>query len=793
MISYLHRMKNFMICLFLLFGSFEAQSRNNITIQMEQYLFNGKYNDGIHWINKEKSKKQNLALLNQYEGDFYKLKGDLEEALVHWKESNRIRSKHYRANDYHLAWNYALLSNYYYEKIEIQLAKKYADSCAHLIQRLTLKQELEIEVFKIWNILAQSNKQYFQNNYSGTEVFRKYEAIRGFYSKAARFILDNKLPTYYLAKTYHLIANSYQDNIHAYLQNDIENQKMFEAHRNAMTYYSLANETWTKNFGLIHHERAKTLYLMGMVNLIFHENKLPNRLTISSNYFDQAISAFGIDLNVVNENTLKRIPNKEDAIQCLRFKNESLIKQVVENGKIGLIPTCEKVSEQAVKLWEITYSEFKSRNTNQLLGIYNLIPFKDVIGIETLKRKFNLPYSLERLFNASEKLKYYDLTKIHTSKNAPVASIKSLQKKLKKGELFLDFISNQQNNYFLLKINQSSVSLFQISDSVKLYVDNLKKSIIEMDYINYVKFGTKMYRTIFNQLDLKHVKKIIICPDGDINDLAFEALLCSSKNINFKDYRKLDYLVKHFQIQYTLSPSLYMKKKESIPMSIAAFAPFNPNKKFAELPFSSQLMDQLMTVNQAVIYKNERATANTFLKTKSSILHFSGHGLVDSQSSMMSSLFFTDRAINISEIPMIQSPQLVVLNACNSSNGKIITGDGVDGFVRAFHVAGADVTIANLWEVDDKVSNELFSKFYGALTSKQLIVSLMQQTKINYITNCLQSDLASPYYWASHRVMGDGEILAVRQVNSKFNSWVVLALTLALSILGIWRLKSKLR
>jgi len=95
--------------------------------------------------------------------------------------------------------------------------------------------------------------------------------------------------------------------------------------------------------------------------------------------------------------------------------------------------------------------------------------------------------------------------------------------------------------------------------------------------------------------------------------------------------------------------------------------------------------------------------------------------------------------------------------------------------------------------VDDKVSNELFSKFYGALTSKQLIVSLMQQTKINYITNCLQSDLAAPYYWASHRVMGDGEILAVRQVNSKFNSWVVLALTLALSILGIWRLKSKLQ
>ena len=121
-------MKSIVLCFFLVFTSFVCHSRDIVTIEMERYLFDGKYNEGINWIIKEKAKKQNLALLNQYEGDFYKSKGDLEEALVHWKESNRIRSSQYRTNDYHLAWNYALLSNYYYEKIEIQLAKKYADS-----------------------------------------------------------------------------------------------------------------------------------------------------------------------------------------------------------------------------------------------------------------------------------------------------------------------------------------------------------------------------------------------------------------------------------------------------------------------------------------------------------------------------------------------------------------------------------------------------------------------------------------------------------------------------------------
>ena len=200
-------MNHFVCCFLFLFVSIIGYSRNTITVKMEEYLFSGNYNEGINWIIKEKAKNKNLALLNQYEGDFYKLKGDLEEALIHWKESNKVRSKNYGNNNYHLAWNYALLSNYYFEKIEPQLAKRYADSCTQLIQNLTPKQQAEIEIYKIWNILAQSNKQYIEHKYNGVIALRKYNWIRGFYSKSKTYILENKLPTYYLAKTYHLIGN----------------------------------------------------------------------------------------------------------------------------------------------------------------------------------------------------------------------------------------------------------------------------------------------------------------------------------------------------------------------------------------------------------------------------------------------------------------------------------------------------------------------------------------------------------------------------------------------------------
>ena len=750
---------------------------------MEYYLFNGKYNEGINWLNKEKSKKKNLALLNQYEGDFYKLKGDLDEALIHWQESNRIRLKQYKNKDYQLAWNHALMSNYYFEKIEVQLAKKYADSCALLIEHLTPTQEQEIEIFKIWNILAQSNKLYFQNNSNGTEVLRKYKWIRDFYSKSKRFILENNLPKYYLAKTYHLIGNTYHDNIHTYNQIEVGSQQKLEALKNAMIYYALANETWTKHYGLVHHERAKTLYLMGLVNLIFNKKILPTRLTISSKYFDQAIVAFGIDLNKVDEIRLKRIPNKEDALQCLRFKNETLFQQIEELNKTELIHSSELISRQAVKLWEITYDEFKSINTNQLLGIYNLVPFKDVIQIETLKRKFNLNYSLERIFNANQKLKYYDFTKNATSYQSTPISIESVQRKLKNGELFLDFLSNQQNKYFVLGIDKKKVYFLSLHSDLSWFIGKLNQSIIDINFKDYVTFGWTLRQLIFQNLNIRQYKKMIVCPDGDINKLAFEALLCTPENYLSGDYRKLNYLIKRTQIEYTLSPGIYMQGKRRIPINITAFAPFNKSKEFTALPFSARLMEQLKDAPHTKVVQNEKATAEYFLKTKSPIVHFSGHGLVDSKSSSMSSLVFANRLLNLTEISNFHSPQLVVLNACNSSNGKIISGDGVDGFVRAFHAAGAHVTIANLWEVDDKVSNELFLTFYSGMKAKKTIASLMQQTKVNYIKDCSQSELAAPYYWAGHRVMGDGELLVKPESNST-RVWIVALVFFLLGVLG---------
>jgi CHAT domain-containing protein len=55
----------------------------------------------------------------------------------------------------------------------------------------------------------------------------------------------------------------------------------------------------------------------------------------------------------------------------------------------------------------------------------------------------------------------------------------------------------------------------------------------------------------------------------------------------------------------------------------------------------------------------------------------------------------------------------VVLSACSTALGPI-SGDGVQGFTRAFLSAGADSVIATTWSVADRTSYQVMEGFYRA-------------------------------------------------------------------------------
>lgn len=90
---------------------------------------------------------------------------------------------------------------------------------------------------------------------------------------------------------------------------------------------------------------------------------------------------------------------------------------------------------------------------------------------------------------------------------------------------------------------------------------------------------------------------------------------------------------------------------------------------------------------------------------------------------------------------------LVILSACQTGLGDIISGEGVFGLQRGFKKAGAKTIIMSLWKVDDDATNLLMKEFYKNYCSgkvdKRKSLRLAQKAVRKY------KRFDSPYYWAA--------------------------------------------
>ncbi len=63
----------------------------------------------------------------------------------------------------------------------------------------------------------------------------------------------------------------------------------------------------------------------------------------------------------------------------------------------------------------------------------------------------------------------------------------------------------------------------------------------------------------------------------------------------------------------------------------------------------------------------------------------------------------------------LEKVRLTVLSACETGLGAYTQAEGVQGLVRAFHVAGCPNVVASLWKVNDEATAALMARFYREL------------------------------------------------------------------------------
>jgi CHAT domain-containing protein/tetratricopeptide (TPR) repeat protein len=153
------------------------------------------------------------------------------------------------------------------------------------------------------------------------------------------------------------------------------------------------------------------------------------------------------------------------------------------------------------------------------------------------------------------------------------------------------------------------------------------------------------------------------------------------------------------------------------------------------------------------------------------VIHFATHGVVHNDPTLASYLVMqgqggaddSDGRLTVDEIDRFSlDADLVVLSACGTALGPI-SGDGVQGFTRAFLSAGVGSVIATTWSVADRTSYHVMEGFYRewiagrdktrALRESQL--AMLRQLRKGGITLDGVVLHESPWLWAGFVLVGN--------------------------------------
>ena len=100
--------------------------------------------------------------------------------------------------------------------------------------------------------------------------------------------------------------------------------------------------------------------------------------------------------------------------------------------------------------------------------------------------------------------------------------------------------------------------------------------------------------------------------------------------------------------------------------------------------------------------------------------------------------------------------ELVVLSACQSGFGEVVSGEGVFGLRRALEHAGARAAIMSMFAVPDESTAILMERFYENWLSGQSKSAALRNASLSMMRERRERfGAAHPLYWGGFVLVGD--------------------------------------
>ncbi len=419
---------------------------------------------------------------------------------------------------------------------------------------------------------------------------------------------------------------------------------------------------------------------------------------------------------------------------------------------------------------EIILSEYKSKKVS--LSILDSI--KNQVFVK--KRKYSdFIDSLEVISP-----RYYDY-----KKKINVFSKKMVQESLKKDEIVLQYKFTLNKGY-LVFLSHEDVKLYELKNIKNIHSDlNQYKKAINKPFIkqedsrDFKKLSASLFSSLL-PLANKNIlidKKVIIIPDGLLQTIPFEPLV-----LNNKESLNMSYLINYCDISYAYSFSSLknsLNKKIKFKNNFFAISPSKFNDKtLPDLIISDDEVNQIETLLNTKLLINNLATKETFLNNygKSKVVHISTHGGIIDNNPWIA---FNDKKLMLNDMYFNnKQADIVVLNACKTSQGEHKKGEGIMSIARAFSNSGAKSVVSSLWDINQKSSNEIITEFYKNIKLGLSKANALREAKLVYLNKYSNTSEASPYFWSGVILTGDES--AIMPKNRPI--WLILLITLISTI-----------
>jgi CHAT domain-containing protein/tetratricopeptide (TPR) repeat protein len=367
-------------------------------------------------------------------------------------------------------------------------------------------------------------------------------------------------------------------------------------------------------------------------------------------------------------------------------------------------------------------------------------------------------------------------------------TLAEVRKALLTPERQLLIYARTSEHLYALVIGQQQASITRLETAgLQAAVKGLKQAVDRRESKAFTEQAHALYQKVFAPVASRlTAPELLIVPGGELSTLNFELLPSEPGVAHYADHL----LIQRYTMAYLLSATTAIQfagLARERAKGVLALAPgFSDQVKqdyrkavpdstllddrffrYVRQPFAVITAQALGRSPSAQVLTGQQASEGQFRQEagKYGILYLGTHAEMDPSAPMWSRLVLSKggaglqadddgylHAYEIYELDL--RAQLAVLTACESGMGKAQAGEGIRSLGASFAYAGCPSLVVALWNIDEKVSAQIITRFHELLSDGLPKHVALRQAKLEFLSSA-KGDLVHPYYWAGLVLIGD--------------------------------------